>query len=102
MARIAFHLRIRPGKIEAYREAHERVPEALESAYLESNAGVATYSVFERDGHVFGFMELENPDAIETVMAESDAQAAWNEEMASILEPIEPDDIWMDEVYRMI
>lgn len=100
MERIAFHLRIADGKREEYREAHEDVPAALEGAYLESEAGIETYSVFEARGHVFGYMELEDPDAIERVMAESDAQAAWDEEMDPILE--DADDPWMDEVYRMV
>ena len=100
MERIAFHLRIRNGEREAYREAHEDVPAALEEAYLESGAGLETYSVFERDGHVFGFMEVEEPERVREVMAESDAQADWDAEMAPILE--DEDDVWMDEVYRMI
>ncbi|WP_254280617.1 L-rhamnose mutarotase [Haloarcula marina] len=99
MERIAFHLRIREGQREAYRDAHENVPDALESAYLDSDAGLETYSVFESDGHVFGYMEVEDPSAIRSVMEESDAQASWEEVMAPILE--DEDDIWMDEVYRM-
>jgi len=43
-------------------------------------------------------MELEEPERIREVMAESDAQAAWDEEMAPILRDGEE---WMDEVYRM-
>ena len=101
MERIAFHLQIRDGQRDEYREEHEDVPEALESAYLDSEAGLETYSVFELDGHVFGYMEVEDPSVIETVMEESDAQAEWAEVMDPILEPAE-DDIWMDEVYRMI
>jgi len=101
MERIAFHLRIRDGKREEYREEHENVPEALESAYLDSGANLETYSVFEKDGHVFGYMEVEDPAVIEDVMEESDAQAEWGEVMEPILEPAD-DDIWMDEVYRMI
>lgn len=100
MERIAFHLEIRDGKREEYRAEHEDVPEALESAYLDSGAGLETYSVFETDGHVFGYMEVEDPDVVENVMADSDAQAAWNEVMDPILEP--NDDPWTDEVYRMI
>jgi len=100
MQRIAFHLRIREGKREEYREKHENVPEALEEAYLDSGAGLETYSVFEQDGHVFGYMELEDPDAIEEVMEQSEAQAEWGEVMDPILK--DDADIWMDEVYRMI
>lgn len=101
MERIAFHLQIQDGKREEYREEHEDVPEALESAYLDSGAGLETYSVFEADGHVFGYMEVEEPEVIHEVMEESQAQADWGEVMDPILEP-DQDDIWMDEVYRMI
>jgi len=100
MERIAFHLEITEGMREAYREEHENVPAALEDAYLESGAGLETYSVFEADGHVFGYMEVENPDAIEDVMENSDAQAEWDEVMDPILE--DADEPWLDEVYRMI
>lgn len=100
MARIAFHLRIKEGQREAYREKHENVPDALESAYLDSEADIETYSVFEKDGHVFGFLEIDDPEVIKKVMAESDAQAEWNEVMDPIL--VQEDDQWMDEVYRMI
>ena len=101
MARIAFHLEIADGQREAYREAHEDVPAWLEEAYLESDAGLETYSVFESDGHVFGFMELDDPDAIRDVMETSDEQARWAEEMDGILLDDDADQ-WMDEVYRMI
>lgn len=103
MARIAFHLRLRDGRREDYREAHERVPEELEAAYLDSDAGLETYSVFEQDGHVFGYMELEDPAAIKRVMADSDAQGDWDAEMTPLLEELGSDaEIWMDEVYRMV
>ena len=99
MERIAFHLKIVNGEREVYREEHEAVPEALEEAYLSSNAGLERYSCFEGDGHVFGYMEVENPDVIKRVMATSEAQAEWDEVMEPIL--LNDDDIWMDEVYRM-
>lgn len=100
MERIAFHLEIVEGQRDAYREHHENVPDMLEEAYLESGAELETYSVFEGDGHVFGYMEVEDPETIEAVMTESDAQAEWDEVMDPILEDTE--DIWLDEVYRMV
>ena len=100
MVRIAFHLEIADGKRDAYREHHENVPEELEEAYLESEAGLETYSVFESDGHVFGYMEVDDPEIIKEVMKESDAQADWDVVMDPILK--DGDDIWLDEVYRMI
>lgn len=100
MERIAFHLEIVDGKRDAYREAHESVPEELAEAYLSSGAGIESYSVFEQDGHVFGFMTVENPEAVRRVMESSRAQSAWNEVMDPILEDGDGE-IWMDEVYRM-
>ncbi|WP_137289122.1 L-rhamnose mutarotase [Natronorubrum halophilum] len=101
MARIAFHLQIADGKRDEYREAHESVPDWLEDAYLDSDAELENYSVFEQDGHVFGFLELENPEAIKEVMETSDAQACWAEQMDGIIVDDDSDQ-WMDEVYRMI
>ncbi|GCF15231.1 hypothetical protein Harman_31660 [Haloarcula mannanilytica] len=100
MERIAFHLRIKEGQREAYREEHEDVPDALESAYLDSGAGIETYSVFEKDGHVFGFMTVEDAERIKEVMANSEAQEEWGEVMDPIL--VDSEDQWMDEVYRMV
>jgi len=100
MARIAFHLRIEDGQEAAYREEHEDVSAELERAYLDSEAGLETYSVFERDGHVFGFMEVDDPAEIRRIMANSEAQADWDEVMDPIL--VDEDDPWLDEVYRMV
>lgn len=99
MERIAFHLEIVDGKRDAYREAHQSVPDALEKAYLTSGAGLESYSVFESDGHVFGYMKVEDKERIRRVMESSTAQSDWNEVMDPILES--NGDIWMDEVYRM-
>ena len=97
--RIAFHLTIENGQRGAYRDEHRDVPDALRDAYLSSDAGIEEYSCFEKDGHVFGYMRLEDPHAIEQVMETSEAQSNWDEVMEPILE--ESEEIWMDEVYRM-
>jgi L-rhamnose mutarotase len=98
MERIAFHIEIREGKRENYREAHEDVDDALERAYLESEAAIETYSVFEGAGHVFGYLEVEDPQALREVMAESDAQDVWDEKMEPILAG---EAEWLEEVYRL-
>ena len=100
MERVAFHLKIMQGKRDAYRDAHQNVSEALEDAYLTSGAGIESYSVFEGDGHVFGYLEVENPDTIRHVMETSEAQSEWDEIMEPILED-DDEEIWLDEVYRM-
>lgn len=98
MERIAFHIEVREGKRDDYREAHEDVDDALERAYLDSGAGIETYSVFEGEGHVFGYLEVEDPEALREVMAESDAQEAWDAKMEPILAG---EAEWLEEVYRL-
>lgn len=98
MERIAFYHKVQDGKREAYREVHEDVPDDLEAAYLE--AGVDRFSLFEADGYVFGYIEVEDPEALMAVMADSPEQERWKETTMALLEPL-PDDIWMDEIYRL-
>lgn len=100
MARIAFYHEIKEGKQEEYRRLHEDIPEYLERAYLESDAGLERFSLFEKDGFVFGYMEVDNPERIKTAMSESDAQKQWQEKTLPLLKEL-PDDFWMDEVYRL-
>ena len=98
MERIAFYHEVRDGKREEYRAIHEDVPDDLERRYLD--AGVETFSLFEADGYVFGYIEVEDPEALRAVMADSPEQERWKETTLALLEPL-PDDIWMDEIYRL-
>lgn len=100
MARIAFHLEIKRDRREEYRTNHENIPEAFERLYLDSGAGLEMYSVFEMDGHVFGFMEVERPEVIQSVIASQGNDGPDSEE--SILKvPSGDPHRWLDEVYRM-
>jgi L-rhamnose mutarotase len=107
MERIAFHLTIRDGKREEYREAHRNIPEEFERLYLDSGAGIETYSVFEKDGHVFGYMEVEHPEIIKEVMENQDDWDDDGDGGGGDREPLveetpgEEFHRWMDEVYRM-
>ena len=98
MARIAFYHEVADGKRDEYREIHEDVPDDLEAAYR--SAGLELFSLFEKDGFVFGYIEVTDPAALKETMAESDVQAAWSEQTLPLLKEL-PDDIWMDEIYRL-
>lgn len=82
MERLAFHLRIEDGK---------------RAAYLD--AGQETDRVFEKVGHVFGYMEVTDPDAIRRDQRK-ERDTGWDLVMAPIL--VDREDPWMDEMYRMI
>jgi len=45
-------------------------------------------------------MEVEYPEKIKAVMADSEAQAEWEQVMDPVL--VDSADQWMDEVYRMV
>lgn len=98
MTRIAFHLELSDGNRDAYREAHEDVPAALEAAYLDEEAGLQAYSLFEKDGHVFGYLEVEDPDALHEAVDASEATAEWDERLEDVI----AEQTGLDEVYRMI
>lgn len=98
MVRQAFHIRIVDGKRDEYIEAHENVPEALEAAYLDNDAELKRYSIFEADGHVFGYLEVEDPDALDESIGGSEAMANWNDRMDDIIAEVTD----LEEVYRMI
>jgi L-rhamnose mutarotase len=101
MERAAIHLRIREGMRDAYREEHEDVHDALERAYLHSDAGLERFSVFEKGGDVFVYVEAEDVASLRSVMETSRAQEEWDAVMEDILDETEGE-TWLDEVYRLV
>lgn len=86
MQRIAFQLRIRPGREQQYDEAHQHVwPELL--AELAS-AGVREYSIFRREQELFLYMLVPDFQAFLKTMATSDVNQRWQQTMAPLFEPV--------------
>lgn len=104
MTRVAFRLRVQPGKLDEYVRLHTEVwPELL--ADLQQ-AGYRNYSIFA-DGHdLFGYFETDDADAAQAAMANSDANRRWQAFMADYLEtPVDPEGKTgmhlLTEVFRM-
>jgi L-rhamnose mutarotase len=87
--RTAFRLRVRPGRIDDYVEAHENVwPEMLDALRA---AGIGNYTIF-RDGHdVFGYFEANDLAAAARYLAAQEVSARWQTAMAELLEARVPD-----------
>ncbi|WP_276998275.1 L-rhamnose mutarotase, partial [Haloquadratum walsbyi] len=64
-------------------------------------ADLKQFTLFEKDRLVFGYLELEDAQAMKETMEESEAQAQWTEQTLPLLKEL-PDDIWMDEIYRLV
>jgi L-rhamnose mutarotase len=82
MKRIGFQFKIRPDKINAYKEEHKRVwPEMLQAL---RDTGWHHYTLFIRpDGLVFGYFETEESLAVaQAKMAARDVNTRWQNFMA--------------------
>ena len=86
MERIAFQLRIKPGKTKEYDDAHQQVwPELLME--LES-FGVSEYSIFRRDQQLFLYMHVADFQKLTSQLAASEVNRRWQETMAPLFEAV--------------
>jgi L-rhamnose mutarotase len=83
MQRIAFRMRIRPGKYDDYVKAHANVwPEML--AELRA-AGYRNYSIFADGLELFGYFETDDVEKAEATMALSEVNRKWQAWMQEYL-----------------
>jgi L-rhamnose mutarotase len=88
MARVAFQLRVAPGKLAEYRRRHAAVwPEMLRE--IEAS-GRRNYSIFMReDGLLFGYYECDDPEASNRYLAASPVAARWEAEMSEFFDGLD-------------
>jgi L-rhamnose mutarotase len=81
--RVCFLARVRPERMDEYRERHARVwPEML--AALRA-AGWGNYSIFlADDGLLVGYLETDDYAAALDAMAATDVNRRWQAEMAGL------------------
>jgi L-rhamnose mutarotase len=89
MERVCFLLRVRPDRLDEYRERHRAVwPEMLDALRA---TGWGNYSLFlAADGLLVGYLETEDFEAALAGMEATDVNARWQAEMAEFFEL--PDD----------
>jgi L-rhamnose mutarotase len=81
MERVCFLLRVRPERLEEYKERHRNVWPEMREALRE--AGWGNYSLFLRDdGLLVGYVETEDFEAAQRAMAATDVNDRWQREMA--------------------
>jgi L-rhamnose mutarotase len=85
MERVCFRLRVRPDRLDEYRRRHREVwPEMLEAL---RDAGWRNYSLFlGDDGLLVGYVEVEDFEAAQRSMAETEVNHRWQTEMASFFD----------------
>jgi L-rhamnose mutarotase len=86
MKRIGFLLKVRPDKLEEYKNHHEAVWPEMQDALRRT--GWRNYSLFlSQDGLLFGY--FETPESFQAAldgMAKEDINARWQELMAPYFE----------------
>ncbi len=99
MKRVSFVLKVRPERLDEYREQHKRVwPEMLQ---VLTEAGWHNYSLFVRDdGLLFGYFETPvSLQAAQAAMANTQINRRWQEFMAPFFESQEnarPDEMFLE------
>jgi L-rhamnose mutarotase len=86
MPRVAFRLRIRAGKEDAYDEAHRHVWPALLAKLKE--VGISHYSIFRRQQDLFLVMQVNNFDAAWRALDRDPTNLKWQERMSELFEPV--------------
>ncbi len=88
MKRVGFLLKVKPDKIEEYKQCHQEVwPDMLDAL---RRTGWHNYSLFMRpDGLLFGYFEAEESfQASLDGMAKEEVNARWQESMAPFFESL--------------
>jgi L-rhamnose mutarotase len=84
-ARVCFTLRVRPDRLDEYRERHAAVWPDMLAALAET--GWSNYSLFlGDDGLLVGYLETDDFDTARAQMAEREVNARWQAEMAPFFE----------------
>ena len=85
MERVCFLLRVRPDRLDEYRERHAAVWPDMLQALRET--GWHNYSLFLRaDGLLVGYFETDDLDAALSGMQRREVNARWQSDMAPFFE----------------
>jgi len=86
MPRVAFRLRIKPGKEEEYDIAHRNVWPALLAKLKE--VGISNYSIFRREQDLFLVMQVDDFDTAWRALDQDPTNLKWQQEMSKLFEPV--------------
>ncbi len=103
MERVAFTARLLPGAEAEYRRRHADVwPELLDEMRA---AGCRDYSIYLKDGDIFGVFVVDDFRRFQALMDASPLSLRWEQEMARLIDPcIDPTTGFhrrLEEVFRL-
>jgi len=90
MERVCFLLRVKPDRLEEYKQRHRAVWPEMQAALRES--GWNNYSLFLRpDGLLVGYLETADFNRARAEMAKREVNERWQREMAGFF--AQPEDV---------
>jgi L-rhamnose mutarotase len=93
MKRVCFVLRVKPDRLEEYKQRHRVVWPEMQAALRET--GWNYYSLFLRsDGLLVGYLETADFDRARAEMAKREVNERWQREMAGFF--VQPDGVLAD------
>ena len=103
MERVCFLARVRPDRLDEYRERHKSVwPEMREAL---AKAGWGNYSIFlAADGLLIGYLETDDYQAALDAMAATDVNGRWQAEMSEFFVADGPPDrsfVRLEEIFHL-
>lgn len=85
MQRVAFKMKLHPGKEAAYKKRHDEIWPELKALLKET--GIAEYSIFldEETNWLFGVLQIENKTNLD-LLPQQEVMQRWWRHMADIME----------------
>jgi L-rhamnose mutarotase len=83
MEHVSFVLKIDPQDTEEYVKRHEKVDPELEKKFSE--VGIQRYHIFNHEGTLFAYMEVEDFDYAMEQLAQDPANQKWQVYMSDML-----------------
>jgi Uncharacterized conserved protein len=89
--KVCFTLRVRPDRLDAYRERHAAVWPDMLAALHES--GWRNYSLFlDDDGLLIGYLETDDFEAAQAAMAQTEVNTRWQQSMSEFFDGTRADE----------
>lgn len=83
MARVGFSMQLKPGNEAEYKKRHDEIwPDLLG---LLKGAGIRNYSIYRQGLTLFGYLEIDDPSALER-LPEEELMKKWWRYMAPLME----------------
>jgi len=101
MQRIGRRSRLKPGKVDAYVQAHREIWPEMHEAIERS--GIRNYSIYLDGLDLFAYFEVDDVERAYNFLAQQPIAQRWQESMSDYMDAEDPAHPWrvLDEVFHL-